>query len=643
MASPGEQLTRAWARGALRPDPPVTVSEWADTHRVLSSVASAEPGRWRTKRTPYLRAIMDDLSSYSTVQEVVVMKGAQVGLSEAGLNFVGYAIHHAPGPAMYVMPTVETVKRLSKTRLDPMIEASPALSERIAPSRSRDAGNTIFAKEYPGGALILTGANSAAGLRSMPIRQLVLDEVDAFPPSADDEGDPVNLAKARTQTFARRKILLLSTPTIKGFSRIGAAFREGNQRYYHVPCDGCGTLQPIFWQQIKWPKGEPEAAVFECRECGHQHEEHRKGDLLSEARGAEWVPSAEPKRAGVRSYHLSSLYSPWKSWGECAVEFMAAKDDPPRLQVFVNTVLGEEWDEADSEAIDAEGLLARREEYAAVVPHEVALLTAAVDVQDDRLEFLLVGWGRDEESWAIEHRIISGDPSAPAVWATLDELLDQAWPHPSEPDKGMRIAATCVDTGGHHTQRAYEFCRGKSSRRIWPIKGRAGRHPIWPRRPSRNNKGKVPLFLIGVDAAKDTIVKRLPKMGQPGPGSPHYPMDFDAEFFEQLTAERRRTKYRAGQPILYWWKPDGARNEALDLSVYAYAALQGLIAMGLRLNLRARQVAERAADNIREGLAPAAAQKRPRVSGVEAAHEAPPSSDKKPRRKRNRVVRSSYM
>ncbi|WP_375646602.1 phage terminase large subunit family protein, partial [Bartonella sp. TT29SHDZB] len=300
-----------YANEGRRPDPPYTVSQWADKNRYLSTVTSAEPGLWRTIRTPYLREIMDNLSVYDPTETTVVMKGAQIGMSEAALNFCGYAIHHSPGPALYVMPTVETAKKLSKSRLDPMISASPALSERIAPARARDSGNTMFSKEFYGGTLMITGANSAAGLRSSPIRYLVLDEVDAYPLNVDNEGDPVTIAEKRTSAFIQRKIFKLSTPTHRDTSRIAKDFVLGDQRYYNVPCDACGVLQPIVWSQIKWPKGAPEKAVFVCAHCGHEHAEHRKSTLMAEENGACWIATQESSKPRLRSYHISALYSPW--------------------------------------------------------------------------------------------------------------------------------------------------------------------------------------------------------------------------------------------------------------------------------------------------------------------------------------------
>ncbi len=276
ITADGYNMFLEYALEAKKPDPPWTVSQWSDKNCHLATVSSPEPGLWRTSRTPYLREIMNNLSVYSPVETTVVMKGAQIGMSEAGMNFCGYAIHHAPGPALYVMPTVDTVKKLSKTRLEPMIRNSPVLSERIAPPRSRDSGNPMLSKEFDGGVLLLTGANSAAGLRSMPIRYLILDEVDAYPTNVDNEGDPVQLAIKRTANFIGRKIFLLSIPANHATGRINAEYNKGDKRLYHVGWKGCGVLQPIVWASIKWPKGEPDKAVFVCRECGHEHPEHRK-------------------------------------------------------------------------------------------------------------------------------------------------------------------------------------------------------------------------------------------------------------------------------------------------------------------------------------------------------------------------------
>ncbi len=574
----------AWRRG-IRPEPPITVSEWADRNRVLPPT-SAEPGRWRTDRTPYLRAVMDALSASSCYERVVLMKGSQTGGTEAGLNWLGYIVHNAPGIAMLVQPSLDMVRRNTTVRIDPLIETTPALRDLVAPPRSRDAGNSLFRKTFPGGQLVMTGANSPVGLRSTPVRYLFLDEVDGYPGDADGEGDPVDLAIQRTATFrGRRKIYMVSTPTLKGYSRIEAAFAESDRRYFHVPCLHCGDMAPIMWARIRWPEGKRDQAYLICEVCGGVHHEHDKPRLLE--RG-EWRATA-PGDGRTAGFHLSALYSPWETWAEIALDHGRVMKDPPRLQVWVNTRLGESWEDQAGEVVETDPLLARREDWGAVLPEGVAVLTAGVDVQGDRLELHVVGWGRDEESWSIDYRVIWGDPSGPRVWADLDVALAATYPH-THAIADLAIRAVAIDTGGQHTKAAYEYCRTRLARRVWGIKGRGGPGiPLWPHRPSRT-RGKVPLFIVGVDAAKDALFARL-RLAAPGPGYMHFPAKRDAEFFRQLTAERVVTRFERGRPIRLWQpKRDGERNEALDTAVYAMAALHGLISMGLRLNKEADAV-----------------------------------------------------
>jgi phage terminase large subunit GpA-like protein len=316
------------------------VPEWADRHRRLSPRASSEPGPSRTSRTPYLKEIMDCLS-----ERVVVMKGAQLGFSEAGNNWIGYVVHHAPGPMLAVLPTVEMAKRNSRQRIEPLIEESEVLRERVAPARSRDAGNTVLAKEFRGGLLVMTGANSAVGLRSMPVRYLFLDEVDGYPGDVDGEGDPATLAEARTRTFARRKILLVSTPTITGLSRIEREYELSDQRRFFVPCPHCGTRQWLKFERLRWPKAKPDAAAYHCDACAAEIAEHHKTKMLA---GGEWLAAAENQtNAKTAGFHLSSLYSPlgWRSWGEIATAWEAAQGSDAALKSFRNTELGETWAE----------------------------------------------------------------------------------------------------------------------------------------------------------------------------------------------------------------------------------------------------------------------------------------------------------
>lgn len=558
-------------RQSLRPPEALTVSQWADRHRMLPTHA-AEPGRWKTDRTPYLAAVMDALSAEDPCERVVFMKGAQIGGSECGLNWIGYVIDHAPGVMLMVMPSLDMVRRNTATRIDPLIEATPRLRSRVVPARSRDSGNSASRKAFPNGELLMTGANSASGLRSTPVRYLFLDEVDAYPTDADGEGDPVALAIQRTATYrGRRKIFLASTPTHKGLSRIEAAFEESDKQEYRVPCPGCGTHWPISWQQIHWPEGEPHRAHLACPDCGTVIEESEKPNLLA---NGHWHATAKGD-GRTKGFHLSALYSPFETWGEIATEFLAAKGDPARLQAWINTKLGESFEDAHGEAPEPHYLLSRLEPFPEYLPSDVALITAGVDVQDDRLEIEIVGWGAGEESWSLEHLAIWEDPSSPATWTALAKILDRTWPHPRMPT-AMGIKAACIDSGGHHTLSVYGFTRPRQGRRIWAIKGRGGTGvPVWPRQPSRNTKGAAPVYIVGVDALKEATYARL-RIAEPGPGYCHFPAGRSMTYFEQLTVERVRTRYHKGYPRREWINPSGKPNEALDLRVYATAALAGL-------------------------------------------------------------------
>jgi phage terminase large subunit GpA-like protein len=567
-------------RAGLQPDPYLTVSEWADEHRMLSQKAASEPGPWRTARTPYLREIQDSLSPSSSIQRVVFMAGAQVGKTETGNNWMGFIVHHAPGPMMIVQPTVDTAKRLSKQRLAPMIEETPCLRERIAESRSRDSGNTMMVKEFQGGVIVLTGANSAVGLRSMPVRYLFLDEVDAFPQDVDGEGDPVNLAERRTTTFSRRKIYLSSTPTIKDVSRIEREYLASDQRRYFVPCPHCDHMQWLRWPQMKWSDGNPASAMYACEACGVLIEERFKAQML---RNGGWIATADGdgKTAG---FHLSSLYSPlgWKSWASIVEDFLAAKNDPPSLKTWVNTVLGETWEESFSAKVSSSQIAERAEVYDLLsVPEGGLLLTAGVDVQDNRVAIVVRAWGEDEESWLVNHAEIYGDPARPELWRQLDSVLfDTEYTH--ESGAPMPVRAVAIDTGGHFTHEVYAYARTRRDRHVIAIKGMSqpGKPIIGkPSKQDINFKGQtikkgVELWGVGTDTAKATIYGRLKNTDEQGAGVYHWPLGLPAEYFEQLTAEKQVTRYANGHPKRLWVKKDGARNEALDCEVYALAALQ---------------------------------------------------------------------
>lgn len=562
----------------LLPDPLLTVSEWADEHRYLSQRASAEPGRWRTSRTPYLKQIMDDLSATSIVEKIVFVAGAQVGKTEAGNNWIGYVMDVAPGPMLAVQPTVDVAKRFSKQRLQPLIDESPRLREKVRPARERDSGNTLTSKEFVGGLLLLAGANSSAGLRSMPIRNLFLDEVDAYPGDVDGEGDPVSLAEARTRTFARRKMLLTSTPTLAGTSRIWREWEASNQQRFQIPCPDCGGLQPITWPQIRWDSDDlDQPPVLICSHCGVGIEERHKTKMLSN--GA-WI--SENPESKIHGYHLSSLYSPlgWFSWSDARAMWLRSQGNQEAMRVFVNTVLGECWAER-GDAPDWEDLYNRRENYPiGTVPVKVAFLTCGVDVQQDRIELEIKGWGPNLENWSIDYQIIPGDTAGDEVW----ELLTQAIRNEYLAEDGLilPIRMTAVDSG-YRTQEVYRWAKSQSSLRVMVVKGRDNQATILST-PStaevtirgKKLRGGIKVWPVGVSLAKSELYGWL-RRKQPTDRNEGYPHgwchfpQYAEEYFRQLTAEQMVTRIVRGYQR-YQWEKTRDRNEALDTSVYNRAA-----------------------------------------------------------------------
>lgn len=580
------EIERAWREG-LTPDPLLSVSEWSDRHRMLSSKASAEPGRWRTSRTPYLKAIMDCLSPTSPIERVVFMKAAQLGATEMGSNWIGYVIHHAPGPMMAVWPTVEMAKRNSKQRIDPLIEESAALAELIAPARSRDSGNTILAKEFRGGVLVMTGANSAVGLRSMPVRYLFLDEVDGYPLDVEGEGDAISLAEARTRTFARRKIFIVSTPTISGASSIEREYEASDQRRYFVPCPHCSHRQWLRFEQLRWAKGEPQTAAYICESCDSPIEEHHKTWMLEHGEWRAMTPENSAKTAG---FHLSSLYSPvgWRGWQDVAAAWEGAvskeSGSASAIKTFKNTELGETWVE-EGEAPDWQRLIERREDYPlGTVPDGGMLLVGGADVQKDRIEVSVWAFGRGKESWLVEHRVLMGDTVRDSVWKQLGGVIAETWTHASGVE--MPLARFALDTG-FATQEAYAFVRACRDPRVMPVKG-VSRGAALIGTPTavdvtlggRKLRRGIKVFTVAVGIAKLEFYNNLRKsadVNEDGvttvypPGFVHLPK-MDAEFIQQLCAEQLITRRdRNGFPIREWQKMR-ERNEALDCYVYARAA-----------------------------------------------------------------------
>jgi phage terminase large subunit GpA-like protein len=592
-----DAIERAW-RDGLKPDPLLTVSEWADRYRVLSQRASSEPGRWRTERTPYLREIMDCLSPSSPVQRVALMKGAQIGGTECGNCWIGYVIHQAPGPMMAVSPTVELAKRNSKQRIDPLIEESGVLRERVKERRSRDSGNTVLSKDFPGGVLILTGANSAVGLRSMPARYLFLDEVDGYPGDVEGEGDPILLAERRSATFQRRKILLVSTPKTKSLSRIQREFEASDQRRYFVPCPHCHEHQTLELENLRWPEGRPREAEYACAHCGSLIGERHKTWMLEHG---EWRSTA-PGDGRTAGFHLSSLYSPvgWFSWADAAEMYEQAQKTPDLMKGFVNTVLGLPFEE-EAEAPEWQRLYERREGYRiGIVPDRGLFLTAGVDVQKDRVEVEVVAWGRGKESWSVDYQVIEGDTARAEVWAKLDAVLARDWPHASGHTVPIRVM--CVDAG-YATQDVYAWVR-QHPQASWGPTGAAARQPRTvvavkgrdhdtalllsvSKADAGGRRRGLRVWSVGTPVAKGELYRWL-KLEWPTdealdegagypPGACHFPQ-YGEEYFKQLTAERLVTRIVKGFPRGSWKKEPGRRNEALDCRVYARsaAAIYGL-------------------------------------------------------------------
>ena len=576
-----EEIYGAAAAAGARPDPLLTISQWADRYRWLSQRASAEHGRWRTERTPYLREIMDCLSPMSLIERTVFMKGAQIGGTECGNNWMGYIIHQAPGPMMSVQPTVEMAKRNSKQRIDPLIEESEVLRKLVRDPRSRDSGNTVLSKDFPGGVLVMTGANSAVGLRSMAARYLFLDEVDAYPGDVEGEGDPITLAMARTRTFARRKVFLVSTPKITGMSRIESAYEESDQRKYWVPCPTCREFQILKFAQLRWPKGDPQSAVYVCEHCGQEIRNHQKHSML--ARG-EWRAGAkgDGRTAG---FHISSLYSPvgWFSWGDAAKQFEQAQKNPALLQVFVNTVLGETWTLL-GEAPEWQKLYDRREEYkVGLVPRGGLFLTAGADVQKDRIEVEIAAWGRGKESWSVDYRVFEGDTSRAAVWEKLTGLLNESFT--TESGLELPIMQLAVDSG-FATIEVYQWARRQGGR-VLVIKGDSrtpsligSASPVEVGPMGAKLKRGVRVWPVNSGMAKEELYRWLRQdrptdedvaKGIPFPsGYCHFPR-YSEEYFKQITAEQLVTKIVKGYRRHEWQKMR-ERNEALDCRVYARAA-----------------------------------------------------------------------
>lgn len=558
---------------AVSPPPVLTVSQWADYYRRLSAESAAEPGQWSTDRAPYQREIMDSVND-PLVEEIVIMSSAQVGKTELLLNIIGYYIDYDPAPILVVQPTLKPMAEdFSKDRLAPMIRDTPALARKVRDVKAKSSGNTILHKAFPGGHVTIAGANSPSSLASRPVRIVLLDETDRYPASAGTEGNPIKLAEKRTTAFWNRKKIKVSTPTIKGISQIEKEYQSGTMEEWCVPCPCCGKYQPYEWSRVHFSD-----VTMECRYCGEHISE------IDWKQGQGKFIAAHPERHRKRSFHLNELASPWTHWPEIIREWKEAHKelkenaDPNKMKIFINTVLGETWEERGKSADDV-SLLSRREIYKAELPEGVLALTAAVDVQDDRFEIEVVGWGRGYESWGIQYEKLYGDLDKEETWDKLGIWLDREFYFST--GSSLLIALTCIDTGGHKTTECYKFLKRmeKKGKRIIGIKG-FGREGIGIpliHKLSANNEYQVKVFILGVDSGKDIVVSRL-SMTEEGPGYCHFPINADRGYDEVvikgLNSEQKVTEIKNGRAVVKWKKKSGIRNEPFDLRVYNTAAVE---------------------------------------------------------------------
>lgn len=569
----------------FKPPEDISVSEWADKYRRLSAENSAEAGKWKTSRTKYLKEIMDAFTD-AKVNHLVVVAASQVGKTEMLLNMLGYVIAIDPGPSMFVVPTLDNAKDFTKRRVAPAIRDTAVLKEKVSTAKSRDSSNTMLKKKYPGGMVTFTGSNSPTDLASVPARYIFGDELDRWTKDAGGEGDPWGLLEARTTTFYNSKMVEVSTPTRKGDSKIEEEFLKGTQEYYCIQCPHCREFHFIRFQDIDYKFSSKvinkkkqyivESTSYICPECGCISSENEM-----KSQEAKWIAqNPDAYQNGVRSFWINAFISPWMKWEKIVLRFLQAEDDPQKLQVVYNTLFGETWQD-EEEAEGEEELLERREVYEAELPDGVLCLTCGVDTQANRLEYEVVGYGREEESWGIKKGVIPGKPDEDSTWEMLDEIIDKTWIFKN--GKGLKISLTFVDSGGLYTQDVYMQCRKRKNKRVFAIKG-ANKADTPFINPPKQTKiivqekfvGMTWLYYIGVDSGKEKIMSNL-HVKEAGKRYCHFPANedrgYDEEYFTQLLSER--VVYKNNKWV--WEKvPGRRRNEALDCRNYANAARYSL-------------------------------------------------------------------
>lgn len=566
-----------------RPPPRLTISEWADRFRVLSSEASAEPGRWSTARAIYQRGIMDAVSD-PRVETVVVKKSAQVGWTEILNNVAGYHIHQDPAPILVVQPTVEMGETWSKDRLAPMLRDTPELRSIISSPRSRDTASTLLRKEFPGGQLAIAGANSPAAMASRPIRVLLMDEVDRYPASAGTEGDPVSLATKRTTNFWNRRILMGSTPTIAGQSRIELAYEQSDQRRFFVPCPHCHEAQTLVWENVRWVEGKPETARYHCAACGAGWNDATRWRAVrvAEDEGGGWRATAP--FAGIAGFAINELYSPWRRLEQTVSDYILASAKQETLKVWTNTALGETWQET-GEAPDAKALHERRGKWRmGTIPDGGLFVVGAADVQGDRIEYDVWAFGVGLTRWLVDSGVIWGAPTDSATWRALTAVTDRQYADAA--GRQWEIDAFGCDAG-YLSQMVYSWVASHPrSDRIFALDGRGSpaHPPIGTRRAvdidyAGRKIGSVGLWPVGTHGLKlehyagiRRALKGADDTGKWPEGTLFLPDDVDENYCQQLVSEFLGvTKLRNGRVRNEWRTIPGRRNERLDTAVYSLA------------------------------------------------------------------------
>lgn len=582
------ELWQYISKNGLKPLPKTSVSNWADNHRMLSSGISAEPGKWKTSRAPYQKDIMNAFTEPG-IHRVVVKSSSQIGKSDMMNNVIGRFAHLDPCAIMMIQPTIDMAQDYSKTRIAPMIRDTKVLNNLFYDVKSRDANNTILSKVFPGGRLIMCGANSPAGLASRPIRILLADEVDRFPDSAGTEGDPVDLAAKRMTTFWNSCMGLFSTPTNEGSSRIDEEYLAGTQEEWQHKCPNCGEYHllrhidmTVDYKEIKTPSGKKTVIVndvkWRCPHCGFSFSEKE----MKQTPQKYISRNADALKNGIRSFFVNGFTSPWMTWTRIMREWLEAKGDPEREKVIMNTVFGESYKQKGAFE-DEQIFLRRRESYGAELPNGVLLLTAAIDTQDNRLEYEVVGWGKEEECWGIRKGIVLGAPNQARTWKEIDNILDKTY-HFAD-GKGLKVVRTFIDSGGHYTSDVYNYCQKNFHKQRFAIKGRGGPGIPLIYKIAKANNAKAPLILLGVDDGKQQIMDRL-SIDSPGPLYFHFPQDegikelsnrgYDDLYFKGIISEHKKVYKRNGVLREVWETTKNVRNEPLDLRNYNLACMKSL-------------------------------------------------------------------